>query len=76
MTAPYIKDWKLREGYPFDPQSVKEIAELSKENGNGWWWYKNASGRLKSKSTPSDMYKKKKPQGGRMNLQGYPRGLK
>ena len=76
MTTAYIKNWKLREGYPDDPKSVAEIAELAEEHGNGWWWYKIASGRLKTKSTPSDRYKKKKPQGGRMDLHGNPRGLK
>ena len=39
MTEPYIKNWKLREGYPDDPQSIKDIEEISAENGNGWWWY-------------------------------------
>jgi hypothetical protein len=75
MTEPYIKNWKLREGYPEDPESVKEIAEIAKKSGNGWWWFKNASGRLRAESTLSDMYKKKKPQGGRMDLKGKRRGF-
>ena len=53
----------------------EEIAEIAKKSGNGWWWFKNASGRLRAESTPSDMYKKKKPQGGRMDLKGKRRGF-
>ena len=39
MTTAYIKNWKLREGYPDDPKSVAEIAELAEDHGNGWGWY-------------------------------------
>jgi len=75
MGDSYIKNWKLREGYPEDPESVKEIAEIAKKSGNGWWWFKNYSARIRAESTPSDMYKKKKPQGGRMDLKGKRRGF-
>tara|TARA_Y100001951_G_C11207379_1_gene220859 strand:- start:307 stop:531 length:225 start_codon:yes stop_codon:yes gene_type:complete len=74
MTAPYIKNWKLREGYPDDPQSIKDIEEMSAENGNGWWWYKNASDKAMTELTPSER-RIKKSRGGSLSNNGGRRGL-
>ena len=73
MTAPYIKNWKLREGYPEDPQSIKEIAEILAEHGNGWWWYRNASDKARTESTPSQ--RNKQSRGGSLDNSGNRRGL-
>ena len=73
MTEPYIKNWKLREGYPDDPQSIKDIEEISAENGNGWWWYRSPSDRARAESTPSERNEEKR--GGSLNSSGNRRGL-
>ena len=73
MTEPYIKNWKLREGYPYDPKSIKDITEMLAEHGNGWWWYKNASDKTKTESTPCERRLEKK--GGSLSNNGGRRGL-
>lgn len=70
--------WKLPTYFPNDPETKLAREEMFKENGNGWWWYRNTSDRIKATSTPSQRNEGKKHYlkvGGSLKNNGGRRGL-